>query len=76
MGKSDRETFVEIYLNIRKPIWIYAKEIYNGSNSSYETNNGVLYGKKRDLHMVFIDFEKACDKVLLGVNNVDNITYQ
>ena len=42
MGKSDRDKYEKMYLYIREPIKIYAREIYNESNSSYETNDGVL----------------------------------
>ena len=47
MEKSDKLIYEEMYLSIlglyiREPIWIYAREIYNGSNSSNKTNNGVL----------------------------------
>ena len=53
MGNSDIDMYEEIQLHIIEPIWIYARELYNGNNSSYETNDRVLQGiglKKRHVN--------------------------
>ena len=42
IAKRDRDTYEEMYLYIREPIWINAREIYHESDSSYETNVKVL----------------------------------
>ena len=52
-------TYKERYVHIKERIWIYAREIQNINNLSYKTNDGVLQVRKRDLHMVFIDYKKV-----------------
>ena len=32
-----RDKYEKMYLRIREPNWIYAREIYNGINPSYDT---------------------------------------
>ena len=44
MGKSDRDTYEEMYFHIRESILIYAREIYDDINPSYETNDKSIIG--------------------------------
>ena len=58
-GKSDRITYEKMYQHTKEPIRVYVQKIYNGNDLSDETKDGVLQSQKKDLHIVFIDFEKA-----------------
>lgn len=57
------ERVIDICICIRELISIYVREIYNKGNSSYETYDGKLQARKRDLTMIFIDLKKAYNKV-------------
>ena len=59
MGMSDGDTFEEIYLHIREQIQIYAIDIYNECNASYEINDGLQQAQKRNFHIFFTGLEKA-----------------
>ena len=52
-----------MYQHMRGPIWISAKKIYNGRNSHYKKNDGVIQGQKKRSAYGFNDLEKAYDKV-------------